>query len=118
MASFARMSDATKAQCYSMRFPSKSGEKGMGYGDIAKIVKKTDGTHPNEEAVRQAVKSFGQDMRSHRKLPWLCRGVLKFGSHVFPVALGRKPMALCITWALCFECLARVAGQVTFDAMA
>ena len=68
VATSARMSDAAKAQCYSLRYPSKSGEKAMSYPDIAKVVYKTDKTHPNPEAVRQAVENFGQDTALHRKL--------------------------------------------------
>ena len=30
----------------------------MGYNDIAKVVKKKDGTHPTESSVREAVKTF------------------------------------------------------------
>ena len=68
MASSARMTEATRAECYSLRHPTKSGEPKMTYGDIALIVKKTDKTHPDAEAVRQAVKNFGKDTHLHRKL--------------------------------------------------
>ena len=53
----AQMSDAVRAQCYAMRFPPKGGVK-MGYNDIAKVVKKKDGTHPTESSVREVVKTF------------------------------------------------------------
>ena len=60
-ASFARMSDETKAKCYALRNPpQKKGEKvkKMRYADIAMLVKKTDKTHPTPNAVQQAVKGF------------------------------------------------------------
>ena len=61
-ASFARMSDETKAKCYALRNPpqAKKGRKvkKMAYSDIAKLVKKTDNTHPTAIAVMQAVKNF------------------------------------------------------------
>ena len=55
--SCARMTDAVKAQCYAMRHPPKGG-KPLSYEFIAQAVKKTDGTHPTEGAVRKLVKMF------------------------------------------------------------
>lgn len=63
----ARMSDAVKAQCYAMR-QATNGEKPMSYRAIAEVVKKTDNTHPNAEAVRVAIRDFMEDTPTHRKL--------------------------------------------------
>ena len=63
----ARMSDAVKAQCYAMR-QATNGEKPMSYSAIAEVVKKTDNTHPNAEAVRVAIRDFMEDTPTHRKL--------------------------------------------------
>ena len=87
MATTARMSDAVRAQCYSLRYPSKSGEKVMSYPKIAEVVYKTDGTHPNAEAVRQAVANFGQDTALHRKLPYF------FPELLSPIPSIRAPWA-------------------------
>ena len=57
MASYARMSDETKAHCYGLRHPPK-GQKPMPYWKIAEVVKKTDGSHPKQQAVYQAVQEF------------------------------------------------------------
>ena len=59
-ASYARMSDAVKAQCYAMRQPGKN-KAPMTYDEIAQVVRKTDKTRPTADAVRIAVKSFTQD---------------------------------------------------------
>ena len=54
--SSARMTDEVKASCYAMY------EQGMSPTDIAKVVKKTDKSHPTEGAVRYAIKTFGSDI--------------------------------------------------------
>ena len=63
----ARMSDTVRAQCYAMRNPPK-GEKPMPYDQIAQTVTKTDGTHPTEGAVWQAVRDLTKGTVSPRKL--------------------------------------------------
>ena len=50
-----------------MRNPPK-GEKPMPYDQIAQTVTKTDGTHPTEGAVWQAVRDFTKGTVSPRKL--------------------------------------------------
>ena len=65
--SFARMSEETKAHCYTLLNPPK-GQKPLPFNKIAGIVKKTDGHHPNESGVRQAVAAFQEDTRPIRKL--------------------------------------------------
>ena len=59
--SFARMSDSVRAKCYALRnAASKQNAKPMPYWRIAELVTKNDDEPPSEEAVRQAVLSFGQ----------------------------------------------------------
>ena len=62
-ASYARMSDSVKAQCYAMRHPPK-GEKPVPYDEIAAVVTKTDGSHPTEGAVWQVVRDFTKRTQS------------------------------------------------------
>ena len=65
---FARLSDTAKAQAYGLRFPTKKKTKALSYPKIAAIVKKTDGTHPSPESVREAVVNFTNDVPLFRKL--------------------------------------------------
>ena len=65
---FARLSDTAKAQAYGLRFPTKKKTKALSYPKIAAIVKKTDGTHPSPESVREAVVNFTNDVPLSRKL--------------------------------------------------
>ena len=66
-ATFARLSDTAKAQAYGLRFPANKKTKPLSYPKIAAIVKKTDGTHPNAESVREAVANFTKDVPLSRK---------------------------------------------------
>ena len=80
---YARMSDTVKAQCYGMRNPPKR-QKPMPYDQIARVVKKSDGTHPTEGAVWQAVRYLTKGTSSPRKLKLkLARSMLISSFNVF-----------------------------------
>ena len=69
MASFARMSESVRAECYALRTATKEqNAKPLPYWKIAELVTKKDHQPPSEEAVRQAVLSYGQDTTLLQKL--------------------------------------------------
>ena len=61
---------ANRAMCHALRKPP-AGTKKSSLKQIAGLVVKTDGTHPSEEAVREAARDFGKEREKRgRKEGW------------------------------------------------
>ena len=73
VASTAQMDDANRAICYTLRHPRNIGDKPMKYGDIRKIVRKTDGRKPTIQSIADAASSW-KDAKGQRGRP---KGVRK-----------------------------------------